>query len=200
MVLVAVGIVFAGVWLIRWTTMHPQFGLIQVTSMAMRSPHPPPSIWEKADDKVRSWLHLQQRFGPKSDYGLQIGPAVLGWSYANNTLTKRDGYIYLRDVRPAGRNAPLWELALSSKRGLRDVTRDDVPTEFYRTGDPRGADAFGSAWRGETILVPEGQILFARLETDPSVVYIIRLAKQRGLQTEDWATMEIEYVKTPNDP
>ena len=93
---------------------------------------------------------------------------------------------------PNGHNEPLWEFALSPKRNLRDVTRADLRCEYYGLNDPRGQDKFGSDWYGTSIGVPEGQVLFARLITNRSVVYVIRLAKESG--TQDKATMQIEYL------
>ena len=194
LVLLIIAILFIAAWLVRRASVHPQFGLIQITGMAMRSPYPPLTLWQKAEICVRSWLRLQQRYGSKSDYGLQVGTNVLGWSYRNNVPNNRDGYIYMCDVRPKADNGPLWEFALSNKQHLRDVTREDLRCEFYGMNDPRGTNVFGSAWRGRTIIVPEGQIFFARLETNRSVVYVVRLAKQHGVPKEDWATMKTEYV------
>jgi hypothetical protein len=124
-------------------------------------------------------------------YGLQVGPSVLGWSSHDNE--HHNGYIYMRDERPEGGNKPLWEFALTAKRRLSAVTQDDLRCQFYGMGDPRGAKVFGDAWTdGSSILVPEGQIFFARLVSDRSAIYVIRLAKQGG-PVSGPATMRIEY-------
>jgi hypothetical protein len=129
-----------------------------------------------------------------SQYGLKVGPALLGWSSHANSPSERNGYIYMRDVSPSGGNKPLWEFSLSTKHRLSDVTRDDLRGEFYGMDDSRGASVFGEAWTpdGSAILVPEGQIFFARLAADHSVVYVIRLAKQGGMGSGK-GTIQIEY-------
>jgi hypothetical protein len=104
----------------------------------------------------------------------------------------------MRDVQPAGGNKPLWEFALTSKSHLSEVTRDDLRCEFYSMDDPRGTNVFGVAWYGSSILVPEGQVFFARLISDRSVVYVVRLAKQGG--APDSATMQIEYCIFTKQP
>jgi hypothetical protein len=133
-----------------------------------------------------------------AQYGLPVGPSLLGWSHAWNTPPNRTGYIMMRDVRPTGGNRPLWEFALTSKRHLTEVTREDLRCEFYGMDDPRGTNVFGTAWYGSSILVPEGQVFFARLVSDRSVVYVVRLAKQDG--TPDSATMQIEYRAFTKQP
>ena len=126
-------------------------------------------------------------------YGLQVGPSMLGWSSHANDSAKRDGYIYMRDEQPDGGNKPLWEFALTTKRQLSDVTQDDLHCQFYGMDDPRGPNVFGDAWAdGSAILVPEGQVFFARLAANHSVVYVIRLAKQGGMESGK-GTMQIEY-------
>jgi hypothetical protein len=67
---------------------------------------------------------------------------------------------------------------------------------FTAKNDPRGTNVFGTNWGGSTIIVPEGQIFFARLVTNHSTVYIIRLAKQGG--TQDLGTMKAEYMVVTN--
>jgi len=125
-------------------------------------------------------------------YGLKVGPALLGWSSRAYTPAQRDGYIYMRDVEPSGGNKPRWEFALSTKGQLSKVTREDLRCDFYGMDDPRGSSVFGDAWGGATILVPQGQIFFARLVGEPSIIYVICLAEQGGSPSGQ-GTMRIEY-------
>lgn len=120
-------------------------------------------------------------------YGLQVGAAILGWS----SHSGQDGYIYMRDVQPSGKNQPLWEFALTPKRQFSEVNRDDLKCEFYGMNDSRGSEVFGTAWDGATILVLEGQVFFARLISNRSTIYVIKLAKQKGEAGR--STMQIEY-------
>jgi hypothetical protein len=71
------------------------------------------------------------------------------------------------------------------------VTHDDLKCEFYGMNDQRGSGVFGTAWGGAAILVPEGQVFFARLTSNPSTVYVIKLAKQTGHAGQ--CTMQFEY-------
>jgi hypothetical protein len=132
-------------------------------------------------------------------YGLVVGPSVLGWSLHSNEPRKHSGYIYMRDERPEGGNKPLWEFALTTKRQLSEVTPKDFSCPFYGMSDPRGPSEFGDAWaNGSAILVPEGQIFFARLVSDRSVIYVIRLAKQGS--SVSGGTMRIEYREYKGQP
>ncbi len=190
-------LVFGAVWLLRAPSVHPEFGPFHRAHMS----ESPQNLWQKATAHMRRWLHLSPALlqSPNdSDYGLHVGPALLGWSIANNAPPKRDGYVYLCDVRPSEKDAPLWEIALTTKQRLGDVTRDDLQCEFYGKNDARGTNVFGAAWNGRAIRVPEGQVLFARVQTNRSVVYVIRLAKQGGSQHS--GTMEIEYLAVTNQP
>ena len=126
------------------------------------------------------------------EHGLKIGPSMLGWSSHKQNPPKRDGYIYMRDQQPDGGNKPLWEFALTTKARLIEVTRDDLRCEFYGMNDPRGPNVFGSAWEGTAILVPEGQVFFARLVADRSVIYAIYLAEQKDSEGGRGA-VRVEY-------
>jgi hypothetical protein len=152
------------------------------------------TITVKEIQKFRYPTHVAEmaEFSTPPQVGLQVGSALLGWSVHVNSSSERSGYIYMRDLNPTGGNKPLWEIALTTKRRLSDVTRDDLRCEFYGANDPRGPEVFGAAWGGETILLPVGQILFARLAADHSVIYAIHLAKQ-GSSKSGHATMRIEY-------
>src|SRR5688572_17578062 len=93
-----------------------------------------------------------------------------------------NGYIYFNDVTAAGNDSPLWEFALTAKKQLSDVTRQEFECEFYGMNDLRGT----KPWH-KLLMVPEGQVFFARWVTNRKCLYIVRLAKQRG--TPDWGTM-----------
>src|SRR6185369_15487916 len=97
---------------------------------------------------LRKPVHIAQmsETAVQSQYGLKVGPALLGWSSHANSPSERNGYIYMRNVTPSGGNKPLWECSLSPKHRLPDVTRDDLRGEFYGMNDPRGASVFGNAW------------------------------------------------------
>ncbi len=123
---------------------------------------------------------------PNQD-GFQVGSKTLGWSSHGD----RNGFIYMRDAEPSGNNQPLWEFALTPKRHFFEISRSDLKCEFFGMNDPRGSQVFGTAWDGAAILVPEGQIFFARLTANPSTVYVIKLAKQTGHAGR--CTMQIEY-------
>jgi len=155
----------------------------------------PKTFSEKAKATVRKWLRVRERL-PQSkngfDYGLEIGPTWLGWSIHNNRPPNRNGFIYMNAVGP-NNAGPTWEFALSPKKYLQDVTRSELVCEFYGMNDSRGTNAFGTNYDGHTIVVPEGQIFFARLATNRTMVYVVRLAKQGG--TSSWGTMRAEYVE-----
>jgi hypothetical protein len=120
-------------------------------------------------------------------FGLQIGPATLGWS----SHGEQDGFVYMRDVQPGGNNQPLWEFAPTPKQHFSEITRNDLKCEFYGMNDPRGSQIFGTAWDGSAVLIHEGHMFFARLASNPSTVYVIRLAKQSGHAGR--CTIQIEY-------
>jgi hypothetical protein len=132
------------------------------------------SGWERKEAAIRKRLHLRQRT-PPPQRGMQIGPARLGWSLG--------GHIYMSNPDS---NDPLWEFALSSRKLLKEVTRDDLRCEFYGINDPRGTNVFGppysgvftgTAWEGHAIRVADDQLFFARLVTDRSMMYAIQLGK-----------------------
>jgi hypothetical protein len=77
-----------------------------------------------------------------SNYGLKIGLAILGWSIRGNSSEIRDGYIYMADARPYAGSFPLWEFALSQKKHLSDVTRNDLRCDFYGKKRSKGNKCF----------------------------------------------------------
>ena len=130
-----------------------------------------PLIWSKDRTLVSGPFLHQSRPAAQdenSDDGLQIGPAFLDWSAGDfiNMVSK---------TRPG---EPLWEFALSPKKRLADVTREDLRCEYYGLNDPRGSEIFGDKWNGAAINVAVGQIFFARLKNDHSIVYVIQLTKR----------------------
>ena len=149
---------------------------------------------QKADAAVREQLRLPERASPNRDFA--IGGAPLEWSIHRNVPPARDGYIYMH--HPLSNSTPLWEFALSTQRSLLGVKRADLRCEFYGMGDLRGSQVFGTNWGGHTILVPEGQIFFARLITNRRVVYVIQLLRQGG--TPYWGSIRIRYFSVTNLP
>ena len=136
----------------------------------------------------RNPIHTSKTSESKpNQYGFQVGSKTLGWSSHGD----REGYIYMRDVEPSGNNQPLWEFALTSKRHFFEISHSDLKGEFYGMNDPRGSRIFGTAWNGATLLVPEGQMFFARLTSNPSTVYVIKIAKQTGHAGR--CTLQVEY-------
>lgn len=119
-------------------------------------------------------MHLRQRPAPPQR-GLQIGPALLGWSLG--------GHIYMSNPNS---NDALWESALSTRKRLKDVRRDDLVSEFYGKNDPRGTNVFGGryqgkfvrpAWEEHAIRVADDQVFFARLVTNRSSIYVVQLGE-----------------------
>jgi hypothetical protein len=189
-------------WFGHRASVHPEFGRIYTAEMVEDQAYNWQTGWEKSEAKVRRWLHLPQRKVPPQ-YGLQIGPALLGWSLG--------GHIYMTAMEPSARNTPRWEFALSARRRLRDVTREDLQCEFYGVNDPRGTNIFGprytgvnthTAWEGHAIRVPDGQVIMARLITNRSTVYVIQLGRSRGFVSRGASNgrTRVRYVRveSPN--
>lgn len=167
------------VWLGSRHPAHPEFGRIYAAEMVETHTDNWQTRWERGEAALRGWLHLPQRQAPPQ-YGLQIGPALLGCSLG--------GHIYMDAPEPSAHNAPRWELALSAHSRLEEVTREDLQCEFYGVNDPRGTKVFGprysgpapvtrTAWEEHAIQVPDSQMFFARLVTNRSIVYVIQLGK-----------------------
>ena len=188
--LIIVTMLVATLWFVHRSTVHPQFGRIYTTDMS-ESYKENQTGWQNAEARVREWLHLRAR-RPKSpngwDAGLQIGPALLGWSLGD--------HIYMNNPLPP--SEPRWEFALSNRKRLQEVTYDDLRCEFYGMNDARGTNVFGPAWEGHAIRVQEGQIFFARLLTNRPVIYAIHLAERGG--NNSWGTMKARYVAVTNIP
>jgi hypothetical protein len=149
-----------------------------------------PSVWQQAQYSVRKAFGL-----PTADrmWLLRIGSVPLQWSTGGGA---RKGFIYTN--HPLLNDTPLWEFALSAHTRLEDVRSSDLPPNYYGMNDPRGASAVGTNWSGHAIRVPEGQVFFARLVTNRSVVYVIRLAEQGAGRTR--GRMRVEYVTVTNQP
>ena len=180
---------------------HPEFGRIYGTEMVESNADDSwQSGWEKKEAAVRSVLHLRQRPTPPQR-GMQIGTARLGWSLG--------GHIYMSNPDS---NDPLWEFALSSRKNLREVTREDLRCEFYGVSDPRGTNVFGPpysgrfmrpAWEGHAIRVADGQVFFARLVTNRSTLYAIQLGEWRYSTNANGAhigRIRAEYIVVTNPP
>jgi hypothetical protein len=168
---------FTAVWLGHRAAFHPEFGRIYRAEMVETHSDNWQTGWEKAETTLRKWLHLSQRRVP-AQYGLQVGPALLGWSLG--------GHIYMDAPEPSAHNVPRWEFALSTQPRLADVTPTDLQCEFYGVDDPRGTNVFGTpyqgpttrtAWEGRAIRVPDGQVFFARLVTNRATIYVVQLGR-----------------------
>lgn len=147
------------------------------------------AIWFLAFYQPVYTAKMSELTRPRQD-GFQIGPARLGWSMH----TKNDGYIYLRDMFGGG-NKPLWGIAITKKTRLSEVNRKDLQCIYYGLDDSRGTNVFGSAWDGYAVLLPKGRIFFARLVTNPSVVYAIQLADQKIVDNEGQATIRYRVFR-----
>lgn len=169
-------------WLSEPRLMHPEFGEISRSSMIER-----PNIFEHAHYWGRRIIGLPtaERISL-----LRIGSAPLLWSTGGG---RGKGYIYT--FNPLLYKTPFWEFALTSQRRLQEVHPSDLPSIYYGMNDPRGTNTFGSDWEGHALRVPEGQIFFARVITNRSVVYVIRLAEQRAWPR---GRMRVEYLTVTN--
>ena len=188
------------VWIASRASIHPEFGRIYAAEMVETHTDNWQTRWERGEAMLLSWLHLSQREAPPQ-HGLQIGPALLGWSLG--------GHIYMDAPEPSARNAPRWEFALSRRSRLKDVTREELQCEFYGVNDPRGTNVFGpryisappvtrTAWEERAIQVPDGQVFFARLVTDRSTVYVIQLGKWQSFTNASGAhngRIRAQYVR-----
>lgn len=143
-----------------------------------------PSVFEAANYWFRQRVGLS--VADRSTL-LHIGGVPLQWSTGGG---RGWGFIYLN--HPLLNDTPLWEFALSQRRRLRDVSRPDLPSEFYGMNDSRGAQVFGADWSGHALRVPDGQVFFARAITNRSVLYVIRLGARKPGDTR--GRMEAEYV------
>ena len=101
------------------------------------------------------------------------------------------GFIYLN--HPLLDNTPYWEFALSSRGRLHEVTRSDVPSEFYGMNDPRGLLVFGQDWNGHTLRVPDGEVLFARVVTNRSIIYAVHVCQRPP--GDKRGRMRVKYVR-----
>lgn len=177
--LVLTGLIAGLFWFSLLRSAHPEFGRISRSSMAEQR-----SIWRKAPYYCRKMLGLPAAHRPSF---LCIGSAPLEWSGG-----PRKGFIYTN--HPLLDDTPLWEFALSPHRRLEEVHPGDLPSEYYGMNDPRGTNAFGADWAGHALRVPAGQVFFARLVTNRSAVYVIRLARQGN----GWMRAEYVTAMTPS--
>ena len=109
-------------------------------------------------------------------------------------------------------NDPLWEFALSNRKRLRDVRREDLHCEFYGMNDPRGTNVFGApysglftrtAWGGHAIRVADDQVFFARLVTNRAILYAVQLGRWTYKTNANGAhigRIRAQYVGVTNAP
>ena len=185
-------IALSGGFLVFRLLIHPEFGRVYVTETS-ESYRDTQSRLEKAESTIRKWLKLPQRPAPPQ-FGIQVGPALLGWSSRRSFPPQRDGHIYMEHPRH-GTNKAQWEVALSNRRDLSEVRTTDLKCEFYGKNDPRGSSVFGTNWGGHSLrCIPEGQVFFARLRTNRSVVYAIQIDQQKGSSDGNRGAMRAKYV------
>ena len=160
---------------------HPEFGRV-----VTRTAGDYPSVWRKAR---KNFLRLLGQHTGAGFLSILVGSAPLQWSAGGGP---HHGFIYSN--HPILNNAPLWEFALSTNTSLKDIRHSDVPSTYYGMNDPRGSTVFGTNWNGHAIRVPEGQIFFARLVTNRSEVFVVRIAEQKSGRKTEW--MRAEYFRT----
>jgi hypothetical protein len=194
---VTTGVLLGAVWFGCRPAVHPWFGRIYHAEMSESFSGNWQPVWEKGVTTLRTWLHLPKC--PVLRY-LQIGPAQLEWSLG--------GHIYFEAPGSAG--TAQWEFALSSRKRLGEVSPRDLRCEFHRMNDPRGLNIFGSsyagptirtAWEERAIRVPDGQVLFARLATNRSAVYVLQLGRSRYFTNHGGAhcgRLRAQYVRVEN--
>jgi len=116
---------------------------------------------------------------------LLIGPNPMWWS-AGGTA---GGYLYCELISSP---QPLWQFAPSDKTNLSDVMPQDFITAFVSKGDKtNGLAAFGTNWLKHGIRVRQGQIILARLVSDPACVYALEIAEQ------NLTNVVVYYVQKP---
>lgn len=87
---------------------------------------------------------------------------------------------------------PLWQFAPCDKTNLIDVMPQDFLTAFVSKGDKtNGLAAFGTNWLKHGIRVRRGQIILARLVSDPARVYALEIAEQ------NLTTAVVYYLQKP---
>ena len=103
---------------------------------------------------------------------LLIGQTPMWWSAGGAA----GGYLYC-DLLSS--TQLLWQFAPCDKTNLIDVMPQDFLTTFVSQGDKtNGLAAFGTNWLRHGIRVRQGQIILARLVSDPAQVYALEIAEQ----------------------
>ena len=91
-------------------------------------------------------------------------------------LWSAGGYLYCHLLSSP---QPLWQFASCNKTNLSDVMPQDFLTTFVSMGDKtNGVAAFGTNWLKHAIRVRQGQIILARLVSDPEQVYALEITEQ----------------------
>lgn len=99
---------------------------------------------------------------------LLIGQTPMWWSAG--------GYLY-SDLLSSSQQ--LWQFAPCNKTNLSEVMPQDFLTTFVSMGDKtNGPAAFGTNWLKHGIRVRQGQIILARLVSDPAQVYALEITEQ----------------------
>ena len=169
--------------------MHPEFGRIYA-EQACTVPTP----FEEFAGFVGKKLHIslgQDRFnGPFA--ALRMGPSLLRWS----ARAEQMGYFYMEHL-----SAPFWEFAPLQRKQLADVHVQDLNTHFCAVDDPEGESLFGRnkngvKWSGRTVIVQDGDIILARVNTNRSTVYVIQVSEQKRLNSKE--TIRIQYAIATN--
>ena len=107
---------------------------------------------------------------------LVVGETELAWSAGRNT----HGYLYFYGVSTNLPSilTPLWEFAPCPKAKLSDVTSQDLAGQFVAYEDKtNGRACFGTNWLGHAIGINQGQVILARLASNPKEVYALEIAK-----------------------
>lgn len=162
---------------------HPIFGTAHKT-VGVDSFNPaqrPPTV-------LKAWLY--EKLGLRIQYvpspppnrsNLRLGQSDLEWSSG--------GYLYFC---ASNTTQPLWELASCSKMNLSEVTSQDFSARFVSSGDKfNGRAVFGTNWLGHAIRVKQGQVILARLASDPTQVYVLEIAKQNQTNAV------VYFIKSP---
>src|SRR6267142_1736019 len=96
--LVLLSLILVTIWFAGQCSVHSRFGRIYVAQMS-ESYSDTKMLWQvrqRAEVTVRSLLHLRicrpapsNDHGPSRDYGLHVGPSLLGWSSHAASSTER---------------------------------------------------------------------------------------------------------------
>ena len=184
---------------------HPEFGLIRSTQMAEQ--HTPSSFERFVADGREFLRKVFKADAPplgQREY-LHLGSSQLEWSLMSTEL--KSGWLYF--ARPEA-NTFIWEFAPCVRVNLADVTRADLgQAHFVRAHDTNQIkSAFNAdSWvetnarltvGGLGIPVQEGQVVLARLMSDPDTIYALKFKNQVG--ADSWGGIGVEYVQAEAKP